>query len=84
LTSAEASRYVATVSQSAQQATFMHALRIPGRNRYLDELQAAVTAVLEDRQTPQQALDHAARRWSELSAELGDKSQLQAYQRSYR
>ena len=56
--------------------------RIPGRERYLAALDAAVAASLSGELSPQEALDRAAEQWSDITEELGVDVQHDAYRKS--
>ena len=66
---------------SLSEHEILHAPRIPGRERYLAALDEAVQRALAGEAAPQTALDEAARRWREITAELGVDSQRNAYRR---
>jgi len=57
-------------------------LRIPGRERYLAALDAAVLEVVVEGVPPAKALSAAADKWRELNEELGVEKQRAAYRRS--
>lgn len=55
--------------------------RLPGVDRYLNELAEAVRAAAEGRATPSEALAKAAQDWERLTTELGRDRQRLAYRR---
>lgn len=66
--------------QSENQCVF--ALRIPGRERYLESLSQAVRSAIAGEKTPTEALNGAAGEWREITEELGLQQQKDAYQKS--
>ncbi len=56
--------------------------RIPGWREYLTALDQAVDAAVNGESSPQDALQHAAERWGEITEELGLESQRTAYRHS--
>ena len=59
----------------------VEAPRIPGREKYLAALDDAVRRAVTEGATPQAALDDAAKRWRETTAELSEPAQRRAYRR---
>ena len=57
------------------------ALRMPGRERYLQALDAAVWSAIGGEMSPEEALSAAAQQWVKINAELGTQSQQQANRR---
>ncbi|MEX2114033.1 MAG: extracellular solute-binding protein [Pirellulales bacterium] len=82
-TDAEAARtYGEAVRDALNRPTYLLALRIPGHDRYLAALDAAVSEVLGGESTAADALTTAAARWNEITDELGRDAQRQAYHQS--
>lgn len=79
---ASAAEYGAALSAAGARTQGMHALRIPGREKYLAALDQAVRDAVEGKAKPQEALTAAAKQWSEITAQLGREPQRKAYQRS--
>jgi len=79
---ASATEYGAALGAAGARTQGMHALRIPGREKYLAALDQAVRDAVEGKVKPQEALSAAAKQWSEITAQLGRESQRKAYQRS--
>lgn len=52
---------------------------IPGIDDYLTALDAAVKAAIDGKLSPQAALETAAKRWEQITDELGRNTQRQAY-----
>ena len=77
----EAHSYALAVQASMSQPQYLYAPRIPGRERYLTALDEAVQRAVSADATPQAALDDAAMRWREITADLGVPSQRRAYRR---
>ncbi len=62
--------------------SWLTSLRIPGRERYMAELDRAVYHVLRGDMEVQQALDATAAAWRKITEELGTDQQAQAYRHS--
>jgi multiple sugar transport system substrate-binding protein len=77
-----AQQYAATIEQALARPEVLFALRIPGRERYLAALDAAVQRAISGERTPQEALEEAADSWRQITDDLGPDAQSQAYQRS--
>jgi len=77
-----AARYALVVNESLARAEYLFALRLPGRERYLAALDAAVAAVLAGESQPPEALRAAAEEWQEITEELGVDQQRAAYKAS--
>ncbi|TWT48643.1 hypothetical protein [Botrimarina hoheduenensis] len=56
--------------------------RLPGAERYLDELGSAIRLAVEGQASPELALAGASAAWEDLSDEIGREAQLAAYLRS--
>ncbi len=80
-TPGEAREYALAVQTSFSEHEVLHAPRIRGRDRYMAALDEAVRIAIAREAAPQAALDEAARRWREITAELGLESQQNAYRR---
>jgi multiple sugar transport system substrate-binding protein len=52
----------------------------PGANQYIQDLSIHIQRALSGQESPQEALDNAAEKWSETVEELGREEQQQAYQ----
>jgi len=73
----------ADVLQAAQsRARWMWSLRLPGHVDYLAELHTSVMAAIRGEQSPADALLSAAKKWREITANLGLPQQLQAHRRN--
>lgn len=57
-------------------------LRIPGAARYLEALNEEVLAALEGTKSAAEALESAAKKWDQLTDELGRRSQINAWRQS--
>jgi len=79
---AAAAQYAVTVDAALRRDQLIFALRIPGRDQYLDCLDAAVLAALRGESEPAEALGRVAEKWSEITAKLGLEEQKRAYWRS--
>ncbi len=80
---AESARsYAAALDEIHMSTIWLHSIRIPGRDRYLSELDRAVNEVLDGKATSNDALSAAAKRWDEITAVLGTEAQRKAYMRS--
>jgi ABC-type glycerol-3-phosphate transport system substrate-binding protein len=79
---AAAARYAAVVEQALSSEEALSALRLPGRARYLAELDKAVEQALSGQQSPADALRAAAAQWQAITAELGVDRQRRAYRLS--
>lgn len=77
----EARAYALAVQETMSQPRYLVAPRIPGREKYLAALDDAVRRAVAAEATPQVALDDAAKRWREITAELGVPAQRRAYRR---
>ena len=81
--SADAARaYVDRVAQTQSRKDCLMALRIPGANRYMAALDAAVHEAVLGKKPPGEALAGAAQAWRQITSELGVAAQQQAYQQS--
>jgi hypothetical protein len=75
-------RQFATVIRDSQRlSTWMAIPRIPGRNRYLATLDDAVRYAVRGEKTAAESLAEAAKKWREITTELGRDKQKQAYRR---
>ncbi len=62
---------------------WMHVLRLPAAEKYMQSLDAAVRGALFEPSTDaQETLDRVARQWEELTEAIGRERQVGAYQRS--
>jgi len=77
----EARAYALAVQETMSQPRYLVAPRIPGREKYLTALDDAVRRAIATDVTPQAALEDAAKRWREITAELGVPEQRRAYRR---
>ena len=79
----EAARsYAELVRQALGRSASLSSPRLPGRQRYLDALDAAVRAAVAGEKTPQEALDEAAQAWREITDAIGAEQQAAAYRHS--
>ena len=62
--------------------SWLFSVRIPGRTKYLNALDAAVEQAKSGETTSSEALESAAKRWREITAELGIEKQRTAYANS--
>ena len=74
--------YAEVVERALGSADFFGAPRLAGRDRYLAALDEAVRAAATGKQTSQAALEDAAGKWRDITAELGLDEQRAAYRRS--
>ncbi len=74
-------QYAESVKQALSREETLMALRIPGRDRYLAALNAAVRQAVAGEASSQEALDRAAEEWGKITAELGVDAQRAAYHR---
>jgi multiple sugar transport system substrate-binding protein len=82
-TDIEAARqYGESVRDALNRTTYLLALRIPGHDRYLAALDAAVAQALGGEASPKEALATAAAQWNQITDELGRDAQRQAYRNS--
>ncbi len=65
-----------------RRSLWLTSLRIPGRSRYLTELDKAVQTAVAGDLAPAEALELAADQWREITEELGVEAQRTAYWRS--
>ena len=78
-----AAREYGEVLQSAQnRASWLDAIRIPGRAQYVAALDRAVTSVVDGDSTPIAALEAAAAEWDTITDSIGREPQQRAYMRS--
>ncbi len=77
-----AARYAEMTQATLCRPQWLFPLRIPGRRKYLEALDAAVHRAVRADQTPQQALGQAARTWRQITDELGLEQQREAYWKS--
>ncbi len=76
-----ARQYGDLVRDTQTQSVWLTSVRIPGRQRYLAALDAAVQRALAG-ESAQLALSAAASTWQQITAELGRDQQQSAYSRS--
>jgi multiple sugar transport system substrate-binding protein len=81
LAPAAAQQYVDAVQLTLERTGELSVPRLPGGDRYLAALDAAVQKALTGEATPEAALREAADRWRQITAELGVDAQRQAYRR---
>jgi multiple sugar transport system substrate-binding protein len=74
--------YTEILNTRGSRKSWLTSLRIPGRERYMAELDRAVYRVLQGEMEVQQALDATAAAWNEITVELGTDRQAQAYRHS--
>jgi multiple sugar transport system substrate-binding protein len=77
-----AQSYAEAAEQAFSRGAWMFSPRIPGRDRYLAALDEAVRQALTKEASPQGALQAAAAKWQEITQELGEAKQRDAYQRN--
>ncbi len=77
-----AAQYAELVAETNAGGDAVTALRIPGRDRYLAALSAAVHDALAGKESPELLLRRVASTWNDITIELGSDRQRQAYQRS--
>jgi multiple sugar transport system substrate-binding protein len=77
----QASQYSAAVRATFEAENVVTALRIPGSRRYLEALDAALEAALTGRAPPREALEEAARKWQQITEELGLDAQRGYYEK---
>jgi multiple sugar transport system substrate-binding protein len=77
-----ASEYGNITEAALSHEQWLDALRLPGRSEYLAALDAAVSAAVRGKQTPQEALRTAAAEWKKITARLGLDRQRAAYRHS--
>lgn len=82
LAPAAAQQYADATQWTLERAAWLSTPRIPGGDRYLAALDAAVQRALAGDATPEAALREAADQWRQITAELGVEAQKQAYRRS--
>ncbi len=79
---AAASQYALLTENTFRRSQWLGAPRIPGRDEYLAALDHAVRQAVQSRQSPAEALQHAAAKWREITDRLGREHQRAAYLRS--
>lgn len=79
---AEADAYGETVQRALQHANYLAALRIPAADEYMNSLDAAVISAIAGDQSPQAALELAAKQWEQITDRVGREAQRRAYQHS--
>jgi multiple sugar transport system substrate-binding protein len=75
-------QYATTVNDALGHATYLAALRIPGRQEYWAALDSAVRAAVRGEKTTADALTAAAAEWRTITEKLGVDSQRKAYRQS--
>ena len=79
-TDAQAARqYATSLHDALTHQTYLGALRIPGREKYLAALGTAVEQARTGQKTAIESLAEAAAEWTEITAELGVEAQRKAY-----
>lgn len=79
---AAASQYATLAQQSLCRTQRLLSPRIPGRADYLAALDTAVQQAVRGEKKPDEALHAAARRWREITDQLGKEAQKGAYWQS--
>jgi multiple sugar transport system substrate-binding protein len=79
---AEAEAYGETIQRALERSNFLAALRIPAADQYMAALDQAVFSALAGEQSPQAALEAAAREWQQITQQVGRELQRRAYQHS--
>jgi len=75
-------QYAEMVRDALSRQTYLFALRIPGEEKYLAALDAAVHAAVRGEKSPADALSAAAEEWAKITDELGLDTQRSAYRSS--
>ena len=75
-----AENYVKILKQMFEHKNKILDLRIYNSRQYMQALSVAVYRAITDRETPQEALDEVAKRWQQLTKQVGLKKQRKAYQ----
>lgn len=73
------SAFFATFETELSRPTVLVAVRIPGRERYLEALGTQLALALQGESTPTDALQAATERWEQITDELGRDAQRRAY-----
>jgi multiple sugar transport system substrate-binding protein len=76
------SDYAELTREALRRPLSVVSVRLPGRRRYLDALDAAVHTAIRSDQSPDECLEEAARRWRTITEEFGVQEQKAAYWRS--
>jgi multiple sugar transport system substrate-binding protein len=76
---AGAESYSETIQAAMSRPSWLFAIRIPGRDRYLAALDQAIRETLSGSLTAEAALSHAASQWQKITDALGRDAQQQAY-----
>lgn len=79
-----AEQYFDVVRQSQSRARSMNTVRLPGADRYLAALDAAVQRTTVEGQDPKASLEQAAEDWRKITADIGIAAQGTAIRRSLR
>jgi multiple sugar transport system substrate-binding protein len=83
LTDSQAARqYALSVRDALSRQAYLSAVRIPGQEKYLDALDAAVAQAVRDARPAAEALGEAANVWRKITADLGLETQRDAYRKS--
>ena len=77
-----AAQYGDLVQQSQSQGVALFSPRIPGASRYLSVLDEAVRRAVREQASAQECLDEVAKKWANITRELGKDAQIEAYHRS--
>jgi multiple sugar transport system substrate-binding protein len=77
-----AREYGELVRNIQRRSLWLTSLRIPGRSRYLAELDKAVQSAVSGDFAPSEALEKTAQQWRAITEQLGLESQRAAYWRS--
>ncbi|MBI82056.1 MAG: hypothetical protein CMJ81_02570 [Planctomycetaceae bacterium] len=75
-------QYTEILQTRESRKSWLTSLRIPGRERYMAELDRAVYRVLQGEMEAQQALDATAAAWRKITEKLGTDQQAEAYRHS--
>ncbi len=77
-----AAQYATAIRDGFSRQAYLFALRIPGEEKYLAALDAAVHQAVRGEKSAADALSTAAGEWSQITAELGLDAQRAAYRAS--
>lgn len=77
-----AESYALAMAESLSAIDVLYAVRIPGRNEYLQALDEAVAAATSGKSTSREALTAAAQKWRDITQKLGVDEQRELYRQS--
>jgi len=77
-----AKNYLQTISLALSNKNVMTDLRIPGANKYYSVISTYIDKAIKKELTPQEALDEVAKKWDEISDNLGRDRQIKFYKES--